>query len=141
VTRALSTAALAAILACGCCTVESSHDFRGVKVGGNAEPIAVLAIENSGWYFLGCLPILTGNPDRPGHIKLFSDTVTLENNIKMLSAKARQENATEIANLASRVREDLAIGFFIFGRKQVFTSAVIMRPAAAEKGEAADGGK
>lgn len=123
----LASAALAATLACGCCTVETSHDFRGVRVDGNEEPVAVVAIENSGWYLFGCLPMIAGNPDRPGRIKFFSDTVTLENNIKMLANKARQENATNVANLSSRVREDLAIGFFIFGRKQVFTTAVITR--------------
>ena len=120
-------AAAAALFLCGCCTVASSHDFRGVKVDGCENPVAVLAVENSGWYLFGCLPIVTGNPDNPGHAKLFSDTVTLENNVKMLVNKAKQENATVVANLTSRVRDDLAIGFFIFGRKQVFTSAVIMR--------------
>ncbi len=125
--RRLLAVALAAALACGCSTVESSHDFRGVKVDGNANPIAVLAIENSGWYLLGCIPIITGNPDKPGGVKFFSDTVTLENNIRMLANKAREEKATNVANLTSRVRDDLAIGLFIFGRKQVFTSAVITR--------------
>jgi len=119
--------AIAALLMCGCCTVASSHDFRGAKVDGNANPIAVLAIDNSGWYFLGCIPIVTGDPDNPGHVRFFHDTVTLENNIKMLANKARQEKATNIANLTSRVRDDLAIGLFIFGRKQVFTSAVITK--------------
>ena len=125
--RMLAIAAALALFACGCCTVVSSHDFRGAKVDGNAEPVAVLAIENSGWYLFGCLPIVTGDPDHPGHVSLFSDTVTLENNVTMLANKARQEQAMTVANLTSRVREDLAIGFFIFGRKQVFTSAVIMR--------------
>ena len=126
--KASLTAVLsAALLAAGCCTVESSHDFRNVNVDGACEPIAVVAIENSGWYLLGCLPIITGNPEKPGRVKLFRDTVTLENNIKMLADKARQENAGNVANLTSRVREDLAIGFFIFGRKQVFTSAVITK--------------
>lgn len=124
---AAASLALAALLMCGCCTVASSHDFRGTKVDGNENPVAVLAIENSGWYLFGCLPIITGNPDNPGHVKIFSDTVTLENNIKMLANKAREENATNVANLTSRVRDDLAIGLFIFGRKQVFTSAVITK--------------
>jgi len=119
--------ALAVSLACGCSTVESSHDFRGAKVDGNSNPVAVLAIENSGWYFLGCIPIITGNPDKPGGVRFFTDTVTLENNIKMLANKAREEKATNVANLTSRVRDDLAIGLFIFGRKQVFTSAVITK--------------
>ena len=126
-TRLLAMSALAALFACGCCTVETSHDFRGVRVDGNEEPVAVVAIENSGWYLFGYIPVITGNPDRPGRVKLFRDTVTLENNIKMLSDKARQENAMNVANLSSRVREDLAIGFFVFGRKQVFTSAVITK--------------
>ena len=126
--RLLAVAIAAAVaLLCGCCTVESSHDFRGVKVDGSSEPVAVLAIENSGWYLLGCIPIITGNPDNPGGVKLFSDTVTLENNIKMLANKAVEEKASTVANLISRVRDDLAIGLFIFGRKQVFTSAVIMK--------------
>ena len=111
---------LAVILACtllgGCATVTVSRDGA-----------TMVNIENSGWYLLGCLPIITGNPEKPGRIKLFRDTVTLENNIKMLADKARQENAGNVANLTSRVREDLAIGFFIFGRKQVFTSAVITK--------------
>ena len=125
--KRLLAVAMALAFACGCSTVESSHDFRGVKVDGNENPVAVLAIENSGWYFLGCIPIITGDPDNPGGFRLFTDTVTLENNVKMLANKAHEEKATNIANLTSRVRDDLAIGLFIFGRKQVFTSAVITK--------------
>lgn len=131
--RRLLAVSIAVAMLCGCSTVESSHDFRGVRVDGNSEPVAVLAIENSGWYLLGFIPIITGNPDKPGGVKLFSDTVTLENNIKMLTNKAREEKAMTVANLNSRVRDDLAIGLFIFGRKQVFTSAVIMKSSRPER--------
>ena len=118
---------LAAACLCGCSALETSSDFRGVTVDRNVEPVAVVAAENSGWYLFGRLPMITGDPERPGHVRFFHDTVTLENNVRMVAAKARLENATNIVNLTSRVHDDLAIGLFVFGRRLVVTSAVIAR--------------
>ena len=126
--RLLQIACAAALAAaCGCASVEVSHDFNGVKVDGREKPVAVVAVSNSGWYLFGVVPVIAGDPDYPRSIRFFSDTVTLDNNVKMLADTARKEGAPNIANLTSRVRDDLAIGLFIFGRKMVFTSAVITK--------------
>ena len=70
---------MALILMCallgGCATVTVSRE------GGT-----MVNIENSGWYLLNFIPIASGNPASPNSFstRLFSRTVTLENNVKML---------------------------------------------------------
>lgn len=127
-----STASILLVLvfAVGCTSIQTSHNFEGVQVDGNTRPISVVAIENYGWYLFGLFPLVTGDPDHPNEnsCRLFHNTVTLENNVKMLAEKARTEKATNLANIRSITRSDLAIGFFILGRRIAFTSAVICQP-------------
>lgn len=121
---------LALVFAAGCASIQTSHNFEGVQVDSNTRPISIVAIENYGWYLFGLFPLVTGNPDRPNEnsFRLFHDTVTLANNVKMLAEKARTEKATNLANIRSSTRSDLAIGFFILGRRIAFTSAIICQP-------------
>ena len=79
---------VAFILACallsGCATVTVSRDGA-----------TMVNIENSGWYLLNFIPLASGNPTRPNSCttRLFSKTVTLENNVKMLDKVIRDEGA------------------------------------------------
>ena len=126
--RAIACAAAAALA--GCAAIQTSHDFRDLKLDGQPEPVAVVAVQNSGWYLFGCLPLLCGDPGAASDsasIHIFSDSVTLENNMKALARVCEREHATNEVNLVSRVRDDLAIGLFVFGRRMVFTSAVITK--------------
>ena len=87
---------LAIILACallgGCATVTVSRDGA-----------TMVNIENSGWYLLNFIPIASGNPARPNSCttRLFSKTVTLENNVKMLDNVIREEGAVAVRDINS----------------------------------------
>ena len=87
---------LAVILACallgGCATVTVSRDGA-----------TMVNIENSGWYLLNFIPIASGNPARPNSCttRLFSKTVTLENNVKMLDKAIRDEGAVAVRDINS----------------------------------------
>ena len=76
---------LAVILVCallgGCATVTVSRNGA-----------TMVNIENSGWYLLNFIPIASGNPARPNSCttRLFSKTVTLENNVKMRDKVIRE---------------------------------------------------
>ena len=86
----------AIILACallgGCATVTVSR-----------EGATMVNIENSGWYLLNFIPIASGNPARPNSCttRLFSKTVTLENNVKMLDKAIRDEGAVAVRDINS----------------------------------------
>ena len=87
---------VAIILACallgGCATVTVSRDGA-----------TMVNIENSGWYLLNFIPIASGNPARPNSCttRLFSKTVTLENNVKMLDKVIRDEHAVAVRDINS----------------------------------------
>ena len=87
---------LAIILACallgGCATVTVSRDGA-----------TMVNIENSGWYLLNFIPLASGNPARPNSCttRIFSKTVTLENNVKMLDKVIRDEGAVAVRDINS----------------------------------------
>ena len=87
---------MALILMCallgGCATVTVSRE------GGT-----MVNIENSGWYLLNFIPIASGNPARPNSCttSLFSKTVTLESNVKMLDKAIRDEGAVAVRDINS----------------------------------------
>ena len=87
---------MALILMCallgGCATVTVSRE------GGT-----MVNIENSGWYLLNFIPIASGNPASPNSFstRLFSRTVTLENNVKMLDKVIREEGAVAVRDINS----------------------------------------
>ena len=74
--KKLLAAALFAALFSGCSSIKICD------VGGHT----IAVVENSGWYLFDCIPLASGNPDNPnGHMcRFFTNTVTLENNMKLL---------------------------------------------------------
>lgn len=70
----------------GCATSQVNTDFApGLKVD-EKEPVAVAVAENYGYYLFGVIPLFAGNPDDANAVSmsLFEDTVTIENNHKMI---------------------------------------------------------
>ena len=74
--------AIAALALAGCASV------RHCDVGGRH----MVVIDNTGWYFLNVVPLASGNPERPNSCscRLFRQTTTLENNMKMLDREAKE---------------------------------------------------
>ena len=110
----------AVILACallgGCATVTVSR-----------EGATMVNIENSGWYLLNFIPLASGNPDRPNACttRLFSKTVTLENNVKMLDKVIRDEDAAAVRDINSFTIDEHVL-LILLKRHAYHTSAQLL---------------
>lgn len=111
---------LAIILACallgGCATVTVSRDGA-----------TMVNIENSGWYLLNFIPLASGNPARPNSCttRLFSKTVTLENNVKMLDKVIRDEGAVAVRDINSFTIDEHVL-LILLKRHAYHTSAQLL---------------
>ena len=110
----------AIILACallgGCATVTVSR-----------EGATMVNIENSGWYLLNFIPIASGNPARPNSCttRLFSKTVTLESNVKMLDRIIREEGAVAVRDINSFTVDEHVL-LILLKRHAYHTSAQLL---------------
>lgn len=121
--KSAAIAALAALLA-GCSTVTVSRNGS-----------TMVNIENSGWYLLNFIPIASGNPASPNSFstRLFSKTVTLENNVKMLDKVIADEGAVAIRDLNSFTIDEHIL-LILFKRHAYHTSAqLLMEKDVAEQ--------
>ena len=121
---------LAVILACallgGCATVTVSRDGA-----------TMVNIENSGWYLLNFIPIASGNPVRPNSCttRLFSKTVTLENNVKMLDKVIREEGAVAVRDINSFTIDEHVL-LILLKRHAYHTSAQLLMKEDMEETKA-----
>ena len=121
---------LAVILACallgGCATVTVSRDGA-----------TMVNIENSGWYLLNFIPIASGNPARPNSCttRLFSTTVTLENNVKMLDKAIRDEGAVAVRDINSFTIDEHVL-LILLKRHAYHTSAQLLMKEDMEETKA-----
>lgn len=128
----LPALALAGVwLSSGCASIQTSRALVGVRVDDGRVPVATVAAENYGYYLFGFIPLITGNPDSPEAYDCywFSDTVTLRNNMQMITEAAHRERGTGLANIKTISRFDGAFSLWILCRKLIFTSAVVTRDA------------
>lgn len=123
----LLPAALALLLS-GCATVDSSKYFSGVRADGQKEPRATIAVENYGYYLFRSesLPIWCGNPELPNYNSsaLFEDTVSTQNNLKMLSDAAVASGARSLTNVKHEISWTGSFFPWIVWRKVAQTTAV-----------------
>ena len=121
---------VAIILACallsGCATVMVSRDGA-----------TMVNIENSGWYLLNFIPIASGNPARPNSCttRLFSKTVTLENNVKMLDKAIRDEGAVAVRDINSFTIDEHVL-LILLKRHAYHTSAQLLMKEDMEETKA-----
>ena len=103
-------------------------DFRGVKVEDRVEPVELVDISNTNWLFLSLLPIASGDPDNPDGWTtcFFRDTVTVENQVRMLEAEARRVGASRAINVATVSTDEEAL-LILFLREKFHTTAVLVR--------------
>ena len=121
---------LAVILACallgGCATVTVSRDGA-----------TMVNIENSGWYLLNFIPLASGNPARPNSCttRIFSKTVTLENNVKMLDKVIRDEGAVAVRDINSFTIDEHVL-LILLKRHAYHTSAQLLMKEDMEETKA-----
>ena len=122
--RAAALAAAAALALSGCASV------RHCGAGGRH----MVVVENTGWYFLNVIPLASGNPDSPNgcSCRLFRQTTTLKNNMKMLDRAAKELGAAEVTNVSSSWTDE-AVLFILFKRHMCQTSAELIIPPEKER--------
>lgn len=110
---------LVAALLAGCSTVTISRNGA-----------TMVNIENSGWYLLNFIPLASGNPANPNSFstRLFSKTVTLESNIKMLDKVIKDEGAVAVKDLTSFTTDEHIL-LILFKRHAYHTSAQLLMQA------------
>ena len=121
---------------CGCATVKVCRE------GGRTMAV----IENTGWYLFNILPLGSGDPDRPNEttFRIFENTVTVENNVKMLESLMAAEGADEYRNLNTYTKQE-SIMIALFKRYHCHTSVELAVPdgandaGAEERPEAEEG--
>ena len=107
----------------GCATVRYSD------VGGRK----MVDVENTRWsaylVFFPVFPIASGEPDEPNEemCRIFQDSMTLENNMKLLDYARVKSGARGIRNLTTRF-SDTTYCFFL-KRYSCQTSAELVEPA------------
>jgi len=114
-------------MASGCATVQTAKRFNGVTVDGAAKPIATVAVENYGYYLFCVIPLIAGAPQYPNAdtCRLFEDTVTVQNNMAMLSQTVKLENGKKVANVKTTEDWTGAFSFWFLWRKTLNTTALI----------------
>ena len=117
---------LACALLGGCATVTVSRDGA-----------TMVNIENSGWYLLNFIPIASGNPARPNSCttRLFSKTVTLEYNVKMLDKAIRDEGAVAVRDINSFTIDEHVL-LILLKRHAYHTSAQLLMKEDMEETKA-----
>jgi len=122
------------ILMCltGCMSVHHTRAFNGIRADGGLEPAEAVEIENSGWFLLNCIPLASGDPVFPNSTacKFFSNTLTVENNLRALRTEMRIAHGTHVANVTSHRTEE-SVFLFLLSRKACHTSAVILKDATS----------
>ena len=123
--KSAAIAALAALLA-GCSTVTVSRNGS-----------TMVNIENSGWYLLNFIPIASGNPASPNSFstRLFSKTVTLENNVKMLDKVIHDEGAVAVRDINSFTIDEHVL-LILLKRHAYHTSAQLLMKEDMEETKA-----
>lgn len=119
---------LAAVVVTGCATVSRVPCEGSVCAEDGLTPVETVEISNTCWFFLACLPIAGGDVDDPNGwtCSPFSDTATLENQMKMLQAEAERVGAKKAVDVTT-LTTDEDVFLFVFLRDKIHTSALLLK--------------
>ena len=126
--KAWLLAFFAAAFCAGCATVNFADDYHGMGIEDGEPPIETVEIENTGWFLFRFIPLGSGNPLKPNRVScnLFSNSVTLQNNLEMLEDEMERVDAKRVANLTSR-KTDESMFIILLTRRAYHTSAVLLK--------------
>lgn len=118
------------LLQSACSSVKAQAEFSGVKVEGGETPVEVVDVYNTNWLFLSlaCLPVASGDPDNPDGwtTRFFRNTVTLENQLKMLENEVKRVGARKAIDVTT-TSTDESLLWILFLREKYHTSAVLVK--------------
>lgn len=96
------------------------------------EGVSMVDIENTGWYLFNFIPLASGDPNSPNDAscRIFSDTVTLENNLKLLDYAVRKKHALGYRDATSYTTDENAL-IILLKRRTYHTSAELITASQA----------
>ncbi len=105
-------------VAAGCTAVKVSHVGK-----------SMVEVENNGWLLFNLIPLASGDADNPESkvCKFFQNSVTLDNNIDLITYAMRQEGAVGVKDLTSYTSDEYVL-FLLLRRHSMHTSAVLVMP-------------
>lgn len=112
------------LTASGCATIGYS------EAGGKR----MVEITNTGWFLLGFIPLAAGNPDKPNRCScsLFSNTVNLDSNMKMLGAALSERKEDRAIDITSHTSDE-GVFVLLLKRYACHTSAQLIRLEESRK--------
>ena len=113
----------------GCATTEVSTEFNQGTVVQNRQPLGAINAENYGYYLFGILPIVSGAPDEPNEVSLtfFEDTVTIENNQKMLNLEVEKLGTDTLTDVRHHTSWTGSFSFWIIWRQVLSSNALALK--------------
>ena len=125
--KRLAFCAVAAVLG-GCATVDRLDGKLCEKTYDGMVPVEVVHVMNTNWRLLSCIPLGSGNPDKPNlcRCRMFTNTVTLDNQLRMIEAEAKRSGAKRAVEVTSDSSKESVL-FFLLKRERLHTSAVLVK--------------
>ncbi len=113
----------AAVLSVLCAILSGCASVYVCDKGGHT----LVTANNTCWYLFNCIPVASGDPDRPNKntTRFFHETVSLASNMKILEKAMRLHDATSLENLNSYTTDE-SILFFFLTRHACYTSAELI---------------
>lgn len=123
-TLSLAVLSLSILLLAGCSSVQTTVSYPSANAKLGERPVASLVVENNGYYLFGLFPVFTGDHRERHRTVWFKNTVTLENNVRMIEEEAKKHGDVVIDDLVT-VGGDYAIPYTIWllSRRMLSTSA------------------
>jgi len=118
----------------GCATVDRLDSKLCEKTYDGQVPVEVVHVMNTNWKLLACIPLGSGNPEEPNmcSCRWFTNTVTLDNQLRMLETEKRRIGAKRAVDVISDSSKESVL-FFLLKREKLHTSAVLVKdPVPAE---------
>ena len=94
---------VAGLLMAGCASVNVARNLNGQQLTTSGDaPIAHLNGDIYGYYLFGVWPLVTGDPADPDGTAWFTNTVTEQAAVDMVTRKSKELGAAKITDLSSR---------------------------------------
>ena len=125
--KRLAFCVVAAVLG-GCATVDRLDGKLCEKTYDGMVPVEVVHVMNTNWRLLACIPLGSGNPSMPNKCscRWFSNTVTLDNQLRMINDEASRVGAKRAVDVISDSSKESVL-FFLLKREKLHTSAVLVK--------------
>ncbi len=119
---------VAALLA-GCATTETTKALNGICTVNGCETTGTICAENYGYYLFSVVPLFAGNPEKPNQTSMciFKDTVTLENNKKMIDKEAKKLGGGMLCNLQNSVDWTGSFSLWIIWKQVLHSNATVIK--------------